>query len=125
MEVTKQTVMQWDDYNRRTNRYHVPRKDESIYVSISTYRDVLCPSTLKSMFKQASDSSTLYVGLFQQNCFEEKCRTGVLEGGKVEEAGTDMNCYTEFCNSDEGIKSNACNTGQIRLFNVNEAQSLG
>ena len=124
-EVTKNTLIKWDDYNRKTNRYHVPRKDNSIFVSISTYRDTLCPMTLKSIYSHAARPENVNIAIFQQNCFEEKCRTGVLEGGKVEEAGTDMNCYTEFCNSDEGIKSNACNTGQIRLFNVNESQSLG
>ena len=36
-----------------------------------------------------------------------------------------MDCYKEFCKSPEGIKSNACNTGQVRLFNVNESESLG
>ena len=46
-------------------------------------------------------------------------------GGVVEDMSTDVNCYTEFCNSKEGINSNACNTGQVRLFNVNESESLG
>ncbi len=36
-----------------------------------------------------------------------------------------MDCYKEFCKSAEGIKSNACNTGHVRLFNVNESESLG
>lgn len=52
-------------------------------------------------------------------------RTGVLKGGKVEDAGPDMDCYFEFCKSPEGIASNACNNGNVRLFNVNESESLG
>jgi hypothetical protein len=63
--------------------------------------------------------------LLQQNCFEKKCRTGVLAGGAVEDAPTDRDCYKEFCSSEEGIRSNACNTDQIRLFNINESESLG
>ena len=73
----------------------------------------------------AEHPERLFVGLFQQNCFEAKCRTGVLAGGVVEDAATDLDCYAEFCKSEEGIKSNACNTGQVRLFNVNESESLG
>ena len=46
-------------------------------------------------------------------------------GGVVENAGTDIDCYDEFCASEEGINSNACNTGQVRLYNVNESMSLG
>ena len=52
--------------------------------------------------------------MLQQNCFEDTCRTGVLKGGKVEDMGADMDCYKEFCKSTEGIRSNACNTGQVR-----------
>jgi hypothetical protein len=45
--------------------------------------------------------------------------------GKVEDMAPDVDCYKEFCKSPEGIQSNACNTGQVRLFNVNESESLG
>ena len=38
---------------------------------------------------------------------------------------TDDNCYELFCASPEGKASNACHTGQVRLFNVNESESLG
>jgi hypothetical protein len=81
--------------------------------------------TIKSLFSNAKFPEKIFVGLFQQNCFGPKCRTGVLVGGKVEDAGPDLDCYVEFCNSSEGIASDACNTGQIRLFNVNESESLG
>ena len=36
-----------------------------------------------------------------------------------------MDCYEEFCKSPEGQRSDACNNGHIRLFNVNESESLG
>lgn len=49
----------------------------------------------------------------------------MLAGGAVEDAPTDIDCYKEFCGSPEGIRSNACNTGQVRLFNINESESLG
>ena len=81
--------------------------------------------TLKSLYAMAEHPERLFVGLFQQNCFDQKCRTGVLEGGKVEDAPPDVDCYKAFCSSEEGVASNACHTGQIRLFNVNESESLG
>jgi hypothetical protein len=122
-EVTRDLPMKWDEENKL--RQYVPREDGSIYVALGTYRDPYCPMTIKSLFAKAQNPAKINVGLFQQNCFEKVCRTGVLKGGAVENAGTDADCYVEFCNSPEGIKSNACNTGQIRLFNVNESESLG
>lgn len=108
LDVTMKMPMQWDVENK--HRQFTPRTDNSIYVALGTYRDPFCPMTIKSLFSQASHPEKLFVGLFQQNCFLKKCRTGVLVGGVVEDAGTDVNCYDEFCASQEGIRSNACNT---------------
>mmetsp|Transcript_10042 Transcript_10042/g.15192 ORF Transcript_10042/g.15192 Transcript_10042/m.15192 type:complete len:500 (-) Transcript_10042:145-1644(-) len=123
LDVTKNTLIKWDDENR--NRFPTPREDGTIFVSLGTYRDPYCPMTIKSLFSKAKYPEKLYVSLFQQNCFEKKCRTGVLQGGKVEDADTDVNCYDEFCKSPEGQQSDACNNGHVRLFNVNESESLG
>jgi [Skp1-protein]-hydroxyproline N-acetylglucosaminyltransferase len=122
-DVTKSTLIAWDEQNR--NRFPVPRHDQSIFVSLGTYRDPYCPMTLKSLFANANSPKNVFVALFQQNCFEAVCRTGVLQGGGMEDTGTDVNCYEEFCKSPEGQTSNACNNGNIRLFNVNESESLG
>lgn len=123
VDVTKNTLIKWDDQNR--NRFPKIRHDNSIFVSLGTYRDPYCPMTIKSLFDQAEHPERLYVGLFQQNCFEKTCRTGVLKGGVVEDMSTDVDCYKEFCASKEGIKSGACLDDRIRLFNVNESESLG
>lgn len=123
LEVTRDLPMKWDDQNK--HRFPKPRDDESIFVSLGTYRDPYCPMTIKSLYSKAKHPEKVYVGLFQQNCFGPVCRTGVLAGGKVENAGPDIDCYEEFCKSPEGIQSNACHTGQVRLFNVNESESLG
>lgn len=80
---------------------------------------------MKSLYAQAKYPQKINVGLLQQNCFDKVCRTGVLKDGVVEDMGADLNCYEEFCKSNEGIASNACNTGQIRLYNINESESLG
>lgn len=123
LDTTKSLLMKWDEQNK--HRFPKPREDNSIYVSLGTYRDPYCPMTLKSLYSQAEHPERLFVGLLQQNCFESECRTGVLKGGKVETMGSDDNCYELFCASPEGKRSGACNTGQVRLFNVNESESLG
>ncbi len=123
LDLTKKMPMVWDEQNR--HRFPKPRKDESIFVSLGTYRDPYCPMTLKSLYANAELPEKVFVGLFQQNCFGPKCRTGVLAGGRVEDAGPDLDCYVEFCKSSEGIASNACNNGNIHLYNVNESESLG
>jgi [Skp1-protein]-hydroxyproline N-acetylglucosaminyltransferase len=123
LDVTSNTIMKWYDENEV--RFEKPRDDGSIFVSLGTYRDPYCPMTLKSIYSQAAHPNKVFVSLFQQNCFEKVCRTGVLAGGEVRDAQTDVNCYDEFCKSPEGQMSNACHTGQIRVFNVNESESLG
>jgi hypothetical protein len=122
-DVTKSMPLVWDEENK--NRLSKRRNDNSIFVSLGTYRDPFCPMTLKSLYSQAKNPELLFVSLFQQNCFEPVCRTGVLKGGKVENAGPDIDCYLEFCKSKEGIESNACNNDNKRLFNTNESESLG
>jgi hypothetical protein len=122
-DVTSRMVMMWDEAN--ADRFPEPRKDGSIFVSLGTYRDPFCPMTIKSLYAQSAHPEKLFVGLFQQNCFGPKCRTGVLVGGKVEDAGPDTDCYVEFCKSDEGKRSNACGNGNVRLYNANESESLG
>lgn len=126
LDVTVNTVMKWDEENRRRLpvRPREPR-DGTIFVSLGTYRDPYCPMTIKSLYSQAQHPEKIIVGLFQQNCFLKKCRTGVLKGGVVEDMSTDVDCYIEFCKSEEGIASHACERGQVRLFNVNESESLG
>lgn len=123
LDITKRMPMAWDDQNK--HRIPEPKSDGSIFVSLGTYRDPYCPMTLKSLYAQAKNPERLFVGLLQQNCFLETCRTGVLVGGKVENMGPDVDCYKDFCKSPEGQRSGACLTGQVRLFNVNESESLG
>jgi uncharacterized Fe-S cluster protein YjdI len=123
LEVTKDMPMKWDEENKV--RFPQPRQDGSIFVSLGTYRDPFCPMTIKSLYENARYPDRLFVGMFQQNCFGPKCRTGVLKGGVVEDAGPDIDCYQDFCASAEGIRSRACVNGNVHLFNVNESESLG
>mmetsp|Transcript_15258 Transcript_15258/g.28723 ORF Transcript_15258/g.28723 Transcript_15258/m.28723 type:complete len:529 (+) Transcript_15258:39-1625(+) len=123
LDVTSKTLLLWDEQN--SHRFPTPRHDNSIFVSVGTYRDEYCPMTLKSLYSQAEFPEKVFVGLFQQNCFETTCTTGVLKNGAIEDTGTDVNCYDVFCDSAEGRSSGACADNRVRLFNVNESESLG
>lgn len=74
LEVTKEMPMTWDEQN--AYRFPKPRDDGSIFVSLGTYRDPFCPMTIKSLYKNAKNPDKIVVGMFQQNCFGPKCRTG-------------------------------------------------
>ena len=69
LDVTKNLPMKWDDENK--HRQFTPREDGSIFVALGTYRDPFCPMTIKSLYSQAEHPENLFVGLFQQNCFEK------------------------------------------------------
>ena len=99
------------------------RDDDSMFVSVVSYRDEFCPETLQEAFLKAKHPEKLFVGLVQQNCQEGKCRSGVLEGGKVEDVGPDPDCFALFCASSIGTKY--CSNGQIRLLKMKETESLG
>ncbi len=74
LEVTRDMPMTWDEQN--AYRFPKPRSDGSIIVSLGTYRDPYCPMTIKSLYKNAKHPEKVVVGMFQQNCFGPKCRTG-------------------------------------------------
>lgn len=42
------------------------RDDQSIFVSLASYRDENCPTTLQEMFSKADRPEHLYIGLVQQ-----------------------------------------------------------
>ena len=48
--------------------YHKPpRTDDSIFVSIASYRDENCASTLQSIYENATHPNNVFVGIVQQN----------------------------------------------------------
>jgi hypothetical protein len=90
IDVTEKKLAQYDRANKQ--RIPLPRSDDSIFVSVASYRDEYCPQTLIDMYEKAANPEKLYIGLVQQNC-EANCKTGVLENGKVEDAPPDIDCY--------------------------------
>ena len=99
-----------------------PRRDDgSIFLSVASYRDENCVNTLQWAFEKAQNPEKLFVGLVQQNCYNG-CMSGVLDGGKVEATHADVDCYNSFC---LGQGKGYCEKGQVRIFNVDESESLG
>lgn len=99
-----------------------PRRDDgSIFLSLASYRDENCVNTIKWAYEKAKNPEKLFIGLVQQNC-HENCVSGVLDGGKVEPVGPDVDCYKSFC---EGEGKERCDNGQVRVLNIEESESLG
>lgn len=56
-------------------RYEGPiRNDDSIFVSIASYRDSECGNTIRELFESANNPEKIFVGLVEQNKhFDKKC----------------------------------------------------
>lgn len=50
----------------------LPRKNDYIFVSIASYRDEVCSTTLTSLYKMAENPSKIIVGICQQNKKDDK-----------------------------------------------------
>jgi hypothetical protein len=118
-DLTVRTLYVWDrEYLARMP----PRRDDgSIYLSIATYRDENCINTIKWAYEKAKNPEKLFVGLVQQNCHKE-CKSGILEGGKIDDVEPDKSCYELFCN---GEGKELCEKGNVRLLDIDEPESLG
>jgi hypothetical protein len=75
------TLYPWDqDY---LARMPARRFDDSIFVSLASYRDENCFNTLHGAYEMSKNPEQLFVGLVQQNCVKD-CRSGVLANLKME-----------------------------------------
>ncbi|KAL3811598.1 hypothetical protein ACHAXA_002726 [Cyclostephanos tholiformis] len=117
------------------------RDDDSIFVSIASFRDHLLGDTLIGAFDQAKYPDRLYVGVVVQNCLGldpypgevgSQCRTGAQVVGKgpnghdrteVSDAPPDRNGVEEFCASPRHRRY--CDSGQVRALYLHEDESLG
>ena len=118
-DLAVKTLYVWDrDYLSRMP----PRRDDgSIFLSLATYRDENCINTIKWAYENAKNPENLFVGLVQQNCHAD-CKSGILEGGKIEPVEPDQDCYKAFC---EGEGKKYCERGQVRVLDIDEPESLG
>jgi [Skp1-protein]-hydroxyproline N-acetylglucosaminyltransferase len=117
------------------------RDDDSIFVSLASFRDHLLGNTLVGAFDQARHPDRLFVGVVVQNCLGldpypgesgSQCRTGAQVVGKgpngrdktkVSDAPPDRNGVEEFCTSPNHKKY--CDSGQVRALYLHEDESLG
>jgi len=118
-DYTVKTLYEWD--RQYLSRMPPRRDDESIFLSIASYRDENCINTIKWAYEKAKNPEKLFVGLVQQNCHED-CISGVLDGGETKAVEPDIDCYRIFC---EGEGKERCANGQVRLLNIDESESLG
>ena len=80
--------------------------------------------TLQALIGMAKYPDNIYIGLIQQNCFDEKCWSGRQDNNYVVRESMDSNCVKEFCNSYEGIQSNTCKSNRLAVLNVNESEGI-
>ena len=120
-DLTVKWLYPWDQEYLR--RMPPRREDGSVFLSVVSFRDEFCMDTLKDAFAKAKIPQSIFVGLVQQNCDDEKCHSGVMEGNKMEESKADPDCYLLFCSSEIGKKF--CNEGNVRLLRMKETEALG
>lgn len=120
------------------------REDESIFLSLASFREHLLADTLMYAFDNAKHPDKLFVGAVVQNCFGTilpdgtidpsgtPCKTGAQVVGKnkngrdmtkVSDAPIDKNGVYDFCINEKYKKY--CEAGQVRVVYVHETESLG
>lgn len=132
-DLANEHLIPFDRAYRGRNIFPV-REDDSIFMSLASFRDHLLGATLKEAFRKAEHPERIFVGAVVQNCFGEEytCKTGAQVVGKdkqgrpktkVSDAPPDKNGVEEFCTDPEYKKY--CEAGQVRALYVNETESLG
>ena len=120
------------------------REDDSMFLSLASFREHLLKDTLVYAFDNAKHPEKLFIGAVVQNCFGKvlpdgsidasgtPCKTGAQVIGKnakgrdmtkVSDAPIDKNGIEGFC-TDTKYK-HFCENGQVRVVYVHETESLG
>lgn len=119
-DLTVNSLYPWDrEYLTRMPRR---RDDDSIFISIASYRDENCPNTLKWAYEKAKYPEKLFIGLVQQNCYKD-CTSGDMIDGNTHDVEPDPNCLRLFCETETGKKY--CENLQIRQINIDGSEYLG
>ncbi|KAJ8609417.1 hypothetical protein CTAYLR_009094 [Chrysophaeum taylorii] len=107
----------------------VRRRPKTIFVSISSFRDEVCPDTLDNLYSRASNPENIFVGLVQQNCDERQhaaygCFTAVMPSDmKVHPAPPDLDCARTYCARPTAFEP-ACSS-LLRVLRFNESETFG
>jgi hypothetical protein len=114
------TLYPWD--RQYLQRMPVRRYDDSIFLSLASYRDENCFNTIRGAYEKSKHPEKLFVGLVQQNCVKN-CRSGVLQDLTMVDVEPDEDCHAKFCESDIGREH--CAAGRVRALHIDEDESLG
>lgn len=101
-----------------------PREDDSIFISISSYRDESCPASVRKAYQRAAFPERLNVGVVQQNCMAN-CKNGQgwANTRKLVDSKPNTDCIKEFCSTPLGKPH--CDAGRVRILRVGESEALG
>ncbi|KAJ1457130.1 GlcNAc-domain-containing protein [Pelagophyceae sp. CCMP2097] len=108
----------------------IVRKDDSVFVSISSFRDDVCPDTLENLYATASDPALISVGLVQQNCDQGQhdsfgCWSAVMPSDmRVHAIEADVDCRDAYC-ARANAYHGACHGGLLRVLRFNESETFG
>ena len=101
------------------------REDGSVFLSISSFRDEVCPDTLENAFATASAPDRVFVGLVQQNCDQKQhdaygCKTAVMPSDmRPHDMDADVDCVRAYCARPHAT----CD--MIRVVRFNESETFG
>ncbi|KAG7365045.1 glycosyltransferase GlcNAc [Nitzschia inconspicua] len=112
------------------------RNDDSIFLSVASFREHLLADTLMSAFGSATHPEKLFLGVIVNNCFgldsNIPCRgsprvVGQDQNGRdileIEDGKPDINHIGTFCGNITFQKY--CEQGQVRVLYINETDALG
>jgi [Skp1-protein]-hydroxyproline N-acetylglucosaminyltransferase len=112
------------------------RNDDSIFLSVASFREHLLADTLMSAYSSATHPEKLFVGVIVNNCFgwdgDAPCQgspkvVGQDANGRdileIEDGKPDVNHIATFCNN--STFQQYCEQGQVRVLYVNETDALG
>lgn len=153
--ITEKLVDQFDAQYRGESIFPIREEEDSIFLSLASYREHLLTETLIGAYKHAKNPDKLYAGVIVQNCFgavsikEEEgenmkfasltidteglpCKTGVQVVGEDERGRpiTKVSDAPPDVNGIEGFCKDPfykkyCEAGQIRVLYVSETEALG
>jgi len=141
--LAKKHLVPFDKVYREKSVFPI-REDESIFLSLASFREHLLADTMQYAFSNAKYPDKLFIGAVVQNCFGKvnadgtidatgkPCKTGAQVIGKnakgrdmtkVSDAPPDKNGIEDFCTNN--VFKKYCDAGQVRVVYVHETESLG
>ncbi|KAL3912623.1 MAG: hypothetical protein SGILL_006809 [Bacillariaceae sp.] len=122
-----------DDAYRGRSVFQI-RDDDSVFVSVASFREHLLVDTLASAYSAAAHPEKLFVGVIVNNCFgiDEPCKGSPKVVGKdkngrdvleIQDGVPDVNHIAAFCHN--STFQQYCDNGQVRVLYINETDALG